>query len=88
MKTRYLHRLFCLTLALLFVLPLASGCNRSTPPDNKPETPSEKDDPENKLPENYVGFEDIDFSDLSNFKEAPDANSGVNGEIYVVPQNV
>lgn len=92
MKTRYLYRLLCLALSLLFVLPLATGCNnRPVPPDNTPETPPEtppEKDPDDELPETYVGFEDIDFSDLSNFKEAPDADSGENGDIYVVHQNV
>jgi len=89
MKTRYLHRLLCLILALLFVLPMVSGCNnQSPPPDNTTENPSGNGDPENEVPENYVGFEDIDFSDLANFKEAADADSGENGDIYVVHQNV
>lgn len=34
----------------------------------------------------HVAFTDVDFSDLSNFKEADGANSGVNGTVYVVNQ--
>ena len=36
----------------------------------------------------YVAFTDVDFSDLSNFKEAKGANSGNNGVIYVVNQRL
>lgn len=36
----------------------------------------------------YVAFTDVDFSDLSNFKEAKGSNSGNNGVIYVVNQRI
>ena len=102
MKTRYFFKFLCLTLSLLFVLPLAASCadkqptpepTPDQPPEESPDDPTQEEnpkdeDPEDAEPEFHVGFEDIDFSDLSNFKEAPDADSGKNGEIYVVKQAV
>ena len=102
MKTRHFLKIFCWILSLLFVLPLAVSCadkqTAQTPepeqqPEELPEDPGNEEDPEDKEPENtepefYFGFEDIDFSDLSNFKEAPDADSGKNGNIYVIKQDV
>lgn len=54
------------------------------PPVEIPDTPPEDENPVDPKPENHVNFEDIDFSDLSNFKEAPDADSGKNGNVYVI----
>ncbi len=91
-------RLLSLLLAVLFVLPLAISCTNDpqNPEDETPDTPPEQpDQPEQPTDDpprgeeplvDYVAFTDVDFSDLTNFKEAEGADSGARGNIYVIEQ--
>ena len=55
-----------------------------TPTDPGQDQPSKEEDDTMKY--EYVAFEDVDLSNLANFKEAEGANSGDRGNIYVIPQ--
>lgn len=93
MKSTFLKKLLCFVLALLCVLPLAQGCT-----EKQPESSTDKGVADNQSKvltgdnptrsdvsmSGYVAFEDVDFSDLSNFKEAEGADSGERGTIYVI----
>lgn len=92
MKSNLLKRLLCLTLALLCVIPLMTACAKEqTEEPSKDETPKEDDiekeessSEEDEDMNEKIAFTDVDFTDLSNFKEAEGADSGVNGVIYVI----
>ena len=102
MKSLFLRKLLCLMLALICVLPLALSCTEaedqpddepSQTPDEQPEEdpdaqPSDETQKEEEPMFDYVAFTDVDLSNLSKFKEAEGANSGVNGTIYVVNHRV
>lgn len=55
-----------------------------TPTDPGQDQPSKEDDDTVKY--EHVAFEDVDLSNLANFKEAEGANSGDRGSIYVIAQ--
>ena len=100
MKSNVCKKLLCLALSLLCVLPLAVACTEQPEqPENQPdqppvdqpvtpETPTDDPQKEDQSMYDYVAFEDVDFSNLSNFKEAEGANSGDKGTIYVANHRI